>query len=86
VKHCRHCDPLCEGGETEYIGSGVRIRAHGTEYATWLDGHCPACAEAALIAAYLRDAAARKRATLYAAADVVEYGIRKRAATARGGQ
>jgi hypothetical protein len=32
----------------------------------------------------MRDAAARKRATLYAAADVVEFGIRNRPVTARG--
>ena len=53
MKHCRHCDPLCEGGETEYIGSGVRIRAHATECATWLNGECPACAEVVNVVAFI---------------------------------
>ena len=84
-EHCRHCEDGCRGGTP--IPAWPTPQPHiNDDGAEWPNDCCPACAEAELIAAYLRDAAVRKRATLYAAADVVAYGVRKRPTAARGDQ
>ena len=80
--HCRHCAESCVGsGDPDWTD---RWHVNDDETAMWRSQSCQGCAEAGLVAAYMRDAAARKRATLYAAADVVEFGIRNRPVTARG--
>ncbi len=45
--HCRHCHELCQVSEP---GTPPQETDHAGMFSGWLDGHCPACAEAEGIA------------------------------------